>query len=72
MVATMTTPNRPWYKNNRQLVALLPFLVIGLGVAQSGLTGATRNVAQAVLGAALLGFVVLVGRNARRGARPQG
>lgn len=61
--------SRPWFRTNRQLVLVLPFLVIALAVTRAAMAGTARTVAQAVLGVALLGFIVLVGVNARADAR---
>ncbi len=59
----------PWYRSNRALARVLPFIIIGGALAQAGLTGTARDIGLGVTIALLVLFVAVVTANAARSRR---
>ncbi|MCC2308121.1 hypothetical protein [Cellulomonas chengniuliangii] len=59
----------PWYRNNRTLTLLLPFVIIVAAISQLSLTGRAKDLGLILSIVLLLGFVVLVSTNVAKGRR---
>jgi hypothetical protein len=54
-----------WYRSTMGLAATIPFLVVGIAIAQVMLDGTARYVVDGIIVVALLFCVVQLARNAR-------
>lgn len=59
----------PWYRSNRTLASVLPFLIIAAALARLRFDGTAQTVALVVSSLLLLGFAVLVTANVARRRR---
>jgi len=63
------SPRVRWYRNNRSLALVLPFLIVAGAITQTTLDGAAKQAGLVVTIVLLLAFIAQVTLNAARGRR---